>query len=253
MALNDIIVPKEGASGVLNEVVLTPAQIGAASTTHAHAIADVTNLQTTLDGKQASGSYAESSHVHPIATTGAAGFLSSSDHIKLLTIQTGAEVNVNADWNATTGDAQILNRPNINMTVDGNGGTAGSINAGSTFGGTSGTLTLGAGYSGVGGNITTSGGFNGVGGSIDTRGIYNGVGGSIDTSASYDAVGGSITTKEGGGSINTTGTGSIQLGVSGTRTTLTGTATANRSIALPNNSGTLALINHTIAVGFVLN
>ena len=32
---------------------------------------------------------------------------------KLDGIQAGAEVNVNADWNATTGDAQILNKPTI--------------------------------------------------------------------------------------------------------------------------------------------
>jgi hypothetical protein len=32
---------------------------------------------------------------------------------KLATIQDGAEVNVNADWNATTGDAVILNKPTL--------------------------------------------------------------------------------------------------------------------------------------------
>lgn len=32
---------------------------------------------------------------------------------KLAGIQTGAEVNINADWNATSGDAQILNKPTI--------------------------------------------------------------------------------------------------------------------------------------------
>ena len=32
---------------------------------------------------------------------------------KLATIATGAEVNVNADWNAVSGDAQILNKPTI--------------------------------------------------------------------------------------------------------------------------------------------
>ena len=32
---------------------------------------------------------------------------------KLAGIASGAEVNVNADWNATTGDAQILNKPTI--------------------------------------------------------------------------------------------------------------------------------------------
>lgn len=44
--------------------------------------------------------------------------LSSNDYTnaektKLSGIQAGAEVNVNADWNATAGDAQILNKPTI--------------------------------------------------------------------------------------------------------------------------------------------
>lgn len=37
----------------------------------------------------------------------------SAEKSKLSGIQTGAEVNVNADWNATTGDAEILNKPTI--------------------------------------------------------------------------------------------------------------------------------------------
>ena len=36
-----------------------------------------------------------------------------ADHTKLNGIAAGAEVNVNADWNATSGDAQILNKPSI--------------------------------------------------------------------------------------------------------------------------------------------
>ena len=36
---------------------------------------------------------------------------------KLAGIAEGAEVNVNADWNATTGDAQILNKPTIPSAV----------------------------------------------------------------------------------------------------------------------------------------
>ncbi len=36
-----------------------------------------------------------------------------AEQTKLSGIATGAEVNVNADWNATTGDAQILNKPTI--------------------------------------------------------------------------------------------------------------------------------------------
>lgn len=37
----------------------------------------------------------------------------TTEKTKLAGIQSGAEVNVNADWNATTGDAQILNKPII--------------------------------------------------------------------------------------------------------------------------------------------
>ncbi|MFM8759003.1 MAG: hypothetical protein ACKODS_05580, partial [Methylophilaceae bacterium] len=47
------------------------------------------------------------------ATTTAAGAMSSSDKTKLNSIATGAEVNVNADWNAITGDAEILNKPTL--------------------------------------------------------------------------------------------------------------------------------------------
>lgn len=62
----------------------------------------------------------------------------SADATKLAGIEEGAEVNVNADWNATSGDAQILNKPTIptdtnvantdltlsgNKTFDHDGGT----------------------------------------------------------------------------------------------------------------------------------
>ena len=47
------------------------------------------------------------------ATTEEAGLLSSSDKTKLDGVAAGAEVNVNADWNATTGDAFIENKPTI--------------------------------------------------------------------------------------------------------------------------------------------
>lgn len=49
----------------------------------------------------------------PLATTTNAGLQSPTDKTKLDGIQAGAEVNVNADWNATSGDAQILNKPTI--------------------------------------------------------------------------------------------------------------------------------------------
>lgn len=37
----------------------------------------------------------------------------TEEQTKLAGIATGAEVNVNADWNAVSGDAQILNKPSI--------------------------------------------------------------------------------------------------------------------------------------------
>lgn len=40
-----------------------------------------------------------------------AGLMLASEKTKLAAIAAGAEVNVNPDWNATTGDAQILNKP----------------------------------------------------------------------------------------------------------------------------------------------
>lgn len=47
------------------------------------------------------------------ATTGARGAMSSTDKSKLDGIASGAEVNVNSDWNAVTGDAEILNKPTL--------------------------------------------------------------------------------------------------------------------------------------------
>ena len=47
----------------------------------------------------------------PLATTTNAGLQSPTDKTKLDGIEAGAEVNVNADWLATSGDALILNKP----------------------------------------------------------------------------------------------------------------------------------------------
>jgi hypothetical protein len=47
------------------------------------------------------------------ATASLAGSMSAAHFSKLEGIAAGAEVNVNADWNAVSGDAQILNKPTI--------------------------------------------------------------------------------------------------------------------------------------------
>ena len=78
-----------------------------------------------MDGTAAVGTstdYAREDHVHPSDTSKvdveAGKGLSTNDFTttykdKLDGIAAGAEVNVNADWNAVSGDAQILNKPTI--------------------------------------------------------------------------------------------------------------------------------------------
>jgi phage gp37-like protein len=56
---------------------------------------------------------AASAHTHSDATQSVAGFLSTADKTKIDGIASGAEVNVNADWSASSGDAQILNKPTL--------------------------------------------------------------------------------------------------------------------------------------------
>lgn len=47
----------------------------------------------------------------PAATASAAGYMTTTYAIKLDSIASGANVNVQADWNASSGDALILNKP----------------------------------------------------------------------------------------------------------------------------------------------
>ncbi|NJK85580.1 MAG: collagen-like protein [Bacteroidales bacterium] len=56
-------------------------------------------------------------HNHNNATASTAGFLSSEEKTKLEGIAPGAEVNVNADWNKSSGDAQILNKPSFSVVA----------------------------------------------------------------------------------------------------------------------------------------
>jgi hypothetical protein len=49
----------------------------------------------------------------PDATAGVKGLMTAAAMTKLNGIATGAEVNVNADWNSVSGDSQILNKPTL--------------------------------------------------------------------------------------------------------------------------------------------
>ncbi|REJ63502.1 MAG: hypothetical protein DWQ21_02960 [Bacteroidetes bacterium] len=48
-----------------------------------------------------------------VTSAGSGAIITGAERNKLTGIAAGAEVNVNADWNATSGDAQILNKPTL--------------------------------------------------------------------------------------------------------------------------------------------
>lgn len=83
-----------------------------------------TDISITLDKRNLVTNAVENIELNlPASTTALAGLMLPSDKAKLNGIAAGAEVNVNADWNATEGDALILNKP-ILATV----ATSGSYN-----------------------------------------------------------------------------------------------------------------------------
>jgi|688.fasta_scaffold00471_93 hypothetical protein len=140
---------------------------------------------------------------------------------------------------AITGTGAMAIGGNIVTTTGIGSGGGGSIN-----------LSTPDGVLGSGGNIASSPGTSGSGGSLTMNGSGTASGGSINTSAGGGVAGGSITTSNGGGSIDTRGTGSIGLGVTGTRTTLQGSASgSNKTITLPNATGTVALTGALYAHG----
>lgn len=73
-----------------------------------------TGISITLDKRNLVTNVVENIELNlPASTTALAGLMLPSDKTKLNGIAAGAEVNVNADWNAESGDAQILNKPTL--------------------------------------------------------------------------------------------------------------------------------------------
>lgn len=73
-----------------------------------------TGISITLDKRNLVTNAVENIELDlPASTTALAGLMLPSDKAKLNGIAAGAEVNVNADWNATEGDALILNKPTL--------------------------------------------------------------------------------------------------------------------------------------------
>ena len=52
-----------------------------------------------------------------ITNAGSGMVITNDERLKLAGIETGAEVNVNADWNAIEGDSQILNKPALSLVA----------------------------------------------------------------------------------------------------------------------------------------
>ena len=104
----------------------------------------------------------------PEATTSNAGLQSSSDKSKLDGIASGAEVNVNGDWNSNSGDSEILNKPTIptnnNQLSNGAGyttntGTVTGVSASGSItstGGTSPTIGIDAATTSAAGSMSSS-------------------------------------------------------------------------------------------------
>lgn len=108
-----------------------------ANLSHTHAITDVVNLQTTLDGKAATththvavdvtdfdtevsnntdvvaNTTARHTHSNKAVLDATTASFTTADETKLDGIQSGAESNVQSDWNAISGDAFILNKPTL--------------------------------------------------------------------------------------------------------------------------------------------
>lgn len=113
LSTNDYITADKTKVTNVNEVIETAARSVTA-----------TGISITLDKRNLVTNVVENIELDlPASTTALAGLMLPSDKTKLNGIAAGAEVNVNADWNATEGDAQILNKPTLATVA-----TSGSYN-----------------------------------------------------------------------------------------------------------------------------
>ena len=73
-----------------------------------------TALFVNWSGVQQKGSVTDLSDV---TSAGSGAIITDAERTKLTGIEAGAEVNVNADWNAVSGDAEILNKPTLVQNI----------------------------------------------------------------------------------------------------------------------------------------
>ena len=113
LSTNDYITADKTKVTNVNEVIETAARSVTA-----------TGISITLNKRNLVTNVVENIELDlPASTTALAGLMLPSDKTKLNGIAAGAEVNVNADWNATEGDALILNKPTLSTVA-----TSGSYN-----------------------------------------------------------------------------------------------------------------------------
>ena len=132
--ITNVTFPVVSVNGKTGTVVLTNTDVGAAATSHTHAISDVTNLQNTLDSKASTAAlsgYATTASVSSslgnyTTTQTLNGLLNgkfnsptglTTDYLRgdgsVATFPTIPAAQVQTDWNATSGAAQILNKPSL--------------------------------------------------------------------------------------------------------------------------------------------
>jgi hypothetical protein len=235
--------------GFINTSAGTDGAGGSINTSNAGGSINTSNAGGLIDTSNAGGSINTSSGGGSINLSSVGGGINLSNKGGYIKSTGGGEENISGGNTGGSIDLSCSPSPqyasavggSINLT-GGNYGRAGSISSTGGYGDNNergGDLDM-SGRSKRGGDILTHGG--------DYDGLEGGYGlgaegGDILTYGGQ-YTGGSINTSDGGGSINTRGVGSVQLGQAGTRTTLNGSASgSNKTITLPNSTGTIALTN----------
>ena len=88
---------------------------GKANSSHTHTASQITDFDTEVSNNTdvSANTTARHTHANLAVLDATTASFTTADETKLDGIQAGAEVNVNADWNAVSGDAQILNKPTV--------------------------------------------------------------------------------------------------------------------------------------------
>ena len=111
--LNGIATGAEVNQNAFSNVKVDTVTVAANAKTDTLELIAGTNITITPDATNDAITIAATDTTYSDATTSAHGLMTAADKTKLNGIAEGAEVNVNADWNASSGDAKILNKPTL--------------------------------------------------------------------------------------------------------------------------------------------